>query len=47
MPEVLPQLSEGSAMIGEITEGRAGQVVIVGLDGQESNAISGGWDHYR
>ena len=45
--EVLPQLPEGSALIGEITEGRAGEVVIVGSDGQETAAAPGGWDHYR
>ncbi|MFB3097885.1 MAG: thiamine-phosphate kinase, partial [Dehalococcoidia bacterium] len=45
--EVLPQLPEGSALIGEITEGRAGEVVIVGSDGQETAAVPGGWDHYR
>ena len=47
MSEVLPQLPEGSAVIGEITEGKAGEVVIMGLDGQETTALSGGWDHYR
>ena len=47
MSEVLPQLPEGSALIGEITEGRAGEVVIVGTDGQETAANPGGWDHYR
>ena len=47
MREVLPQLPEGSALIGEITEGKPGQVVIIGPDGQETPAASGGWDHYR
>ena len=47
MPEVLPHLPEGSALIGEIIEGIAGQVVIVGSDGQETAAPPGGWDHYR
>ncbi len=47
MSEVLPLLPEGSALIGEITEGRAGEVVIVGSDGQETAAASSGWDHYR
>ena len=47
MSKVLPHLPEGSAQIGEITEGRAGEVVIVGSDGQETAAAPGGWDHYR
>lgn len=47
MSEVLPQLPEGSALIGEITEARAGEVIIVGFDGQETAADPGGWDHYR
>ena len=47
MSEVLPLLPEGSALIGEITDGRPGEVVIVGTDGQETAAAPGGWDHYR
>jgi len=47
MSEILPQLPEGSALIGEITKGRPGEVVIAGPDGQETPAATGGWDHYR
>ena len=47
MSKVLAHLSEGSALIGEITEGKAGEVVIVGSDGRETAAAPGGWDHYR
>ena len=47
MPEILPQLPEGSALIGEIREGKPGEVIIVGADGQESAARPDGWDHYR
>ena len=47
MSEILPQLPEGSALIGEITEGKPGEVIIAGPDGKETPAASGGWDHYR
>ncbi len=43
----LPQLPEGSAVIGEITRGNPGRVVLVGLKGQESVLQPSGWDHYR
>ena len=47
MSQVMRHLPDGSALIGEITEGRAGEVVIVASDGQETAAAPGGWDHYR
>ena len=46
MAQVMPQLSPAAAVIGEITEGTPGQVVIVDASGVEVTA-GRGWDHYR
>lgn len=47
MSLVMPQLPKAAAVVGEITEGNPGQVVIVDASGAEMLAGSRGWDHYR
>ncbi len=46
MELVMPQLSEEAAVIGEITSGEPGRVVIVDQTGAETEAARGGWDHF-
>ena len=46
MSQVMPVLAEGAAVIGEISSGTPGQVVLVDDDGLESVAGPGGWDHF-
>ena len=45
MAQVMPQLPAAAAVIGEITEGNPGQVIIVDASGVEV-AAGRGWDHY-
>ena len=47
MGEVMPRLSDGSAVIGELLAGEPGRVSIVDETGSEVPAAKGGWDHYR
>ncbi len=44
--EVLPNLPEGAASIGEIVDGPAGQVTLVGPNGEETLVSRAGWDHF-
>ena len=46
MTRVMPQLPEGAAVIGEITDGPAGQVTLVTADGKEEAVGRAGWDHF-
>lgn len=46
MAQVLPQLPKAASVVGEVTEGNPGQVVIVDASGAETVAGRGGWDHY-
>ena len=46
MGEVLPNLPEGAAVLGEITEGAPGQVSLVDADGNETGVSRAGWDHF-
>ena len=46
MTRVMPQLPEGAAVIGEITDGPAGQVTLVAADGKEEAVGRAGWDHF-
>ena len=47
MERVMPQLSEGAAVVGEITAGEPGLVSVVHQSGAETVAGRGGWDHFR
>ena len=47
MDQVMPRLSDGAAVIGELMEGEPGRVSIVDGTGSEVPAAKGGWDHYR
>ena len=47
MARVMPRLSDGAAVIGELLEGEPGKVSIVDETGSEVTAAKGGWDHYR
>ena len=44
--QVLPSLPDGAGIIGEITAGTPGQVVVVDSSGTETVASPGGWDHF-
>ena len=46
MNEVMSQLGEGAAVIGEITEGKPGKVILVDAAGAEVPPGPGGWDHF-
>ena len=46
MREVIPTLPEGAAIIGEIAEGPAGQIILAGPGGAESAIGRAGWDHF-
>ncbi len=46
MREVIPELPEGAAVVGEIIDGPAGQVSLVGADGDEIVVNRAGWDHF-
>ncbi|MDA0735074.1 MAG: thiamine-phosphate kinase [Chloroflexi bacterium] len=46
MERVMPQLPEGAAVIGEITAGEPGKVVVVDYAGAETVAPRHGWDHF-
>ena len=47
MERVMPLLSEGAAVVGEITPGEPGLVSVVDQSGAETLAGRGGWDHFR
>ena len=44
---VMPQLSQGAAVVGELMAGEPGRVSIVDVDGSERPASAAGWDHFR
>ena len=46
MREVIPALAEGAAVVGEITEGQPGRIVLATPDGAESTIGRAGWDHF-
>lgn len=46
MARALAALPEGAAVIGEITAGPAGQVILVAADGSEQAIDRAGWDHF-
>ena len=43
---VVSTLPRGAAVVGEITEGEPGEVVVLGTNGQELPAVNRGWDHF-
>ncbi len=47
MDQVMPRLSDGAAVIGELLEGEPGRVSIVDDTWSEVPAAKGGWDHFR
>jgi len=46
MDRVMNLLPEGAAVVGEITPGQPGRVVIVDASGAEKVTRGGGWDHF-
>jgi len=47
MARVMPQLSEGAAVVGELLAGESGHVSLVDSNGSERPASGAGWDHFR
>jgi thiamine-monophosphate kinase len=47
MAEAMARLPVGAAIVGEITSGTPGRVVLVDSSGVETVAGRGGWDHFR
>jgi hypothetical protein len=39
-------LPDGAATLGEIVDGRPGQVTLVGSNGEETVVSRAGWDHF-
>ena len=46
MAQVMPRLPDAAAVVGEVTQGDPGQVVIVDPSGVGTVADRGGWDHF-
>ncbi len=44
--DVLARLPDGAATLGEIVDGRPGQVTLVGSNGEETVVSRAGWDHF-
>ena len=44
--QVIPELPEGAAVVGEIVDGPAGRVNLVAPDGSETVVSRAGWDHF-
>jgi thiamine-monophosphate kinase len=44
--DVLVRLPDGAATLGEIVDGRPGQVTLVGSNGEETVVSRAGWDHF-
>ena len=44
---VMPQLSDGAAVVGELLAGEPGRVSVLDVDGSERPAPATGWDHFR
>ena len=47
MDQVMPQLSDGAAVVGELLAGEPGRVSLIESDGSERLASGAGWDHFR
>ena len=47
MAQVMPQLPEGAAVVGEILDGDTGKVSVVDGAGSERPGRGAGWDHFR
>ena len=47
MALVMPQLSQGAAVVGELLPGEPGRVSVLDVDGSERPASAAGWDHFR
>ena len=47
MALVMPQLSQGAAVVGELLPGEPGRVSVLDVDGSEMPASGAGWDHFR
>ena len=47
MALVMPQLSEGAALVGELMEGEPGRVSVVDVDGSDRPPSGAGWNHFR
>jgi thiamine monophosphate kinase len=47
MALVMPQLSQGAAVVGELMAGEPGRVSVLDVDGSERPASGAGWDHFR
>ena len=47
MALVMPQLSQGAAVVGELLLGESGRVSVLDVDGSERPASGAGWDHFR
>jgi len=47
MALVMPQLSQGAAVVGELLPGEPGRVSVLDVDGSERPASGAGWDHFR
>ena len=46
MDRVIPELPEGAAVLGEITDGEPGRITLVDPDGSERAIGRAGWDHF-
>ena len=47
MALVMPQLSQGAAVVGELLPGEPGRVSVLDVDGSERPESGAGWDHFR
>ena len=47
MREVMPELPDGAAILGEITEGEPGRITLVEANGSETAIGRAGWDHFN
>lgn len=47
MALVMPQLSQGAAVVGELLPGEPGRVSVLDVDGSERPVSGAGWDHFR
>ena len=47
MALVMPQLSQGAAVVRELLPGEPGRVSVLDVDGSERPASGAGWDHFR
>ena len=47
MANIQSELPSSSSTIGEIVDGKPGQVTLVGPNGEFLSTSTSGWDHYR